>query len=339
MKFTRRFGLLLCLVATGVAQQNNDPVISDQDRKAAVEQLAVKLSAGYVLPESAPKIVRALRSGDFGNAGTAMQFLNAVNRTLAAAGHDKHLKIYFDPQRAEGAPGAGMMAEPRERLNYGFIKLERLKGNVGYLEITSFQSVDRAADTARDFLGGLAGFDAIILDLRKNGGGNTPMVTLVASYFFGSESVHLTNIYWRDIDKTTEFWTSPRAPGRHSPRQPLYILTSALTFSAAEDFAFSMQKLKRAVVIGERTGGGAHSGRGPQRISPLFTAFVPVGRSFNPVDKTNWEGVGVEPDIKTTADQALNIAHLAALGELVKKETDEQWRRNLQNLIQQIGTP
>jgi C-terminal processing protease CtpA/Prc len=216
-----------------------------------------------------------------------------------------------------------------------------LRGNVGYLEIQSFQPVERAADSAANLLGALSGFDAIILDLRNNGGGNTPMVAFVASYFFDSKPVHLTDIYWRDSNQASEFWTRDSLPGPRSPRQPLYILTSASTFSGAEDFAYSMQKLKRAVIVGEQTGGGAHSGRGLQRLSPLFTAFIPVGRSINPITKTNWEGVGVEPDIKVPADRALAEAHLDALKRLVEIETEEPWKQNLRTLVTELssGTP
>ncbi len=125
-------------------------------------------------------------------------------------------------------------------------------------------------------------------------------------------------------------------PGRRSPRQPLYILTSSSTFSSAEDFCYSLQKLKRAVIVGERTGGGAHSGRGLQRLTPLFTAFIPVGRSVSPITKTNWEGVGVEPDLKTTADRALDEAYIQALKVLLDWETDEAWKQNLQQVLQEL---
>jgi C-terminal processing protease CtpA/Prc len=163
------------------------------------------------------------------------------------------------------------------------------------------------------------------------------MVAFVASYFFEPTPVHLSDVYWRDTNKTDEFWTWPSVPGQRSTSQPLYILTSASTFSAAEDFTFALQKLKRAIIVGEQTAGGAHSGRGLQRLSPLFTAFIPSGRSLNPITKTNWEGVGIEPDIKTTADRALTEAHIAALRRLLETEIDEQWKQNFRRLIQELS--
>ena len=342
MKSATRLLLLVFAAQTGLAQQSTNPRIDDAERAAVIDHLGEKLTAGYVLPDAMPKIVQALRTaqqnGQFGDAPTAQEFLDAVNRTLFAASHDKHLKLYYDPVRTTVPAGSG--AEPRDRFNYGFTKIERLRGNVGYLEILNFLPLpDRAAETVRDCMGALAGFDAIILDLRKNGGGNTPMMALVASYLFGPQPMHLSNLHWHDTNTTFEVWTSPQAPGRHSPDKPVYILTSASTFSAAEDFVYSLQKLGRAIVIGERTAGGAHSGRGLQRLSPNFTAFIPVGRSLNPLTNTNWEGVGIEPDITTTSDQALNVAHITALRRLAEKETDEQWKRNLQSILQGLSAP
>jgi C-terminal processing protease CtpA/Prc len=163
------------------------------------------------------------------------------------------------------------------------------------------------------------------------------MMAFVATYFFDPTPVHLTDIYWRDTNETSQFWTSAFVLGRRSAPQPLYILTSASTFSGAEDFRYSLQHLKRAVVVGETTGGGAHSGRGLQRLTQSFTAFIPVGRSLSPITKTNWEGTGVTPDIKASADASLSVAHLLALKALVEKETDPQWKQTLQQAVADLS--
>jgi C-terminal processing protease CtpA/Prc len=197
-------------------------------------------------------------------------------------------------------------------LGNGFGKLERLRGNVGYLELVNFSDLrQQSAETASALLSTLANFDAIILDLRRNGGGNTPMVAFIATYFFDTTRVHLTDTHWRDTNETVQFWTTTFVPGRRSAQQPLYILTSASTFSAAEDFCYSLQNLKRALVVGETTGGGA---------------------SISPITKTNWEGTGVTPDIKTSADAALSVAHMHALEVLLEKETDPKWKQTLQQV-------
>jgi len=137
--------------------------------------------------------------------------------------------------------------------------------------------------------------------------------------------------------QTSEFWTTADAPSRHASRQPLYVLTSAMTLSGAEDFSYSLESLRRVVLVGEVTGGGAHSGRGLVRLSPSFTAFLPVGRSVSPVTRTNWEGVGVKPDINAPADTALNVAHLHALGVLVEREPDPQWKQVLLQAIADLS--
>ena len=213
-----------------------------------------------------------------------------------------------------------------------------MRGNVGYLELINFSNLrQQSAETASTLLSSLANFDAIIVDLRRNGGGHTPMMAFVATYFFDPAPVHLSDIYWRDSNETNQFWTMAFVPGRRSARQPLYILTSASTFSGAEDFCYALQNLKRALVVGETTSGGAHSSRGPQRLTQSFTAIIPAGRSISPITKTNWEGTGVTPDIKTTADAALGVAHLHALRSLLEREADRQWKQTLQQVVDDLA--
>jgi C-terminal processing protease CtpA/Prc len=261
-----------------------------------------------------------------------------VRRTLLNASHDKHVAVFYEPAPTVPPEAATRPLEPRERLNFGFGKLKRLRGNVGYLELVNFSDLrQQSAETASALLSTLANFDAIILDLRRNGGGHDPMMAFVATYFFDTTPVHLNDIYWRDTNETSQFWTMAFVPGRRSARQPLYILTSASTFSSAEDFAYSLQNLKRALVVGETTGGGAHSSRGPQRLTPSFTAIIPVGRSISPITKTNWEGTGVTPDIKSSAKLSLGVAHMHALKALLEKETDPQWKQTLRQVVDDLS--
>lgn len=223
-------------------------------------------------------------------------------------------------------------SEPRERYNYGFYRVERLRANVGYLDLRGFSTAKGAEENAAAAMSLLAATDAVILDLRENGGGSTGAVRSVASYFFAT-SVHLTDIYYRDENETVEFWTDPSVPGKHLTTQEVYVLTSGKTWSAAEDFCYALKQLKRVTLIGERTAGGAHSGRGLTQLTPLFSAFIPVGRSISPITKSNWERVGVEPDISVPAAQALSEAHILALRRLLEKEPDEAWRRNIRETI------
>jgi retinol-binding protein 3 len=236
------------------------------------------------------------------------------------------------PKPASGAPVPQSLA--RERFNYGFNKLESLPGNVGYLEIASFANLDEGSkETASTLLSALANFDSIILDLRRNGGGNTPMAAYVASYFLGPKPARLSTIYWRDENRTVDVMTWEVVTGRRSLDRDLFLLVGPSTFSAAEDFSYSLQQLKRATLVGETTGGGAHMGKGLQRISPLFTAFIPVGQSINPITNTNWEGVGVKPDVKVPVDKALIEAHRLAILKLLDREQDPGWRDYLRRIL------
>lgn len=334
-----------CVVAlvVVVTVQSMSGVVEQAERDAVLSALTSRLNAGYVLPDSVDRITRALTAANARGEYTHQppkDFVDSVNRTLLKASADKHLAIYFQPAVVEATPAAGRTAsiEPRERMNFGFGRLERLSGNIGYLEILAFADRRPEAErTASALLSTLANFDALILDVRRNGGGNTPMMAFVASYFFDAAPVHLSDIFWRDTGDIAQFWTEAVVPGRRSSRQPLYILTSAQTFSGAEDFCYALQHLKRAVLVGETTGGGAHSGRGLQRLTPSFTAFVPVGRSVSPITHTNWEGTGVVPDARTPAGQALGVAHLSAVRALLERETDAQWKPTLQRLLDDLS--
>jgi retinol-binding protein 3 len=339
MRFT--FLFVFALTATVLGQSPGPSTVEKSERDSVIEALAAKLGAGYVLPEAVGRITRALRSansvGEY-DGKTPQEFADAIGRTLRNAGRDKHFAVFYQPAPAVSPEAAMPSVEPRERLNFGFGKLERLRGNIGYLELVNFSDLrQQSAETASALLSTLANFDAIILDLRRNGGGHDPMMAFVASYFFDPTPVHLNDIYWRDTNDTSQFWTMAFVPGRRSARQPLYILTSASTFSSAEDFCYSLQNLKRAVVVGETTSGGAHSSRGPQRLTQSFTAIIPVGRSVSPITRTNWEGTGVTPDIKTSAGAALNAAHMHAVNSLLAKETDRQWKQTLQQLADDLS--
>ena len=332
---------VFALTAPVLGQSLSPATVEKAERDSVIEALATKLTATYVLPDRVGRIIQALRSAD--SAGeydgkTPQAFADAVKRTLLNASHDKHFAVFYDPLPTASSDSRTPAAEPRERLNFGFGRLERLRGNVGYLELVNFSDLrPQSAETASALLSTLANFDAIVVDLRRNGGGNDPMMAFVASYFFDPPPVHLNDIYWRDANETSQFWTVPFVPGRRSARQPLYILTSASTFSSAEDFCYSLQNLKRALVVGETTGGGAHSSRGPQRLTQSFTAIIPAGRAISPITKTNWEGTGVTPDIKTSADASLNVAYLHALRSLLEKETDRQWKQLLQQVSDDVA--
>jgi len=332
---------LLLALSLAAQQPAADPSLDQIARNAVIEKLLSGIQTGYVVPENAVVTIHAIRdaqsSGVYNGLVTAKTFAEKLTQNLRSASHDKHLAVFFDPESTTPTKPSAAPALPRERFNFGFNEVQRLRGNVGYLDLRSFANPDDARETASSYLSALANFDAIILDLRQNGGGNTPMVSFVASYFFSPSPVHLTDMYWRDQDQTIQVWTLADVPGRRSVDQDLYILVGPSTFSAAEDFSYSLKQLKRATLVGETTGGGAHMGRGLQRLSPLFTAFIPSGQSQNPITKSNWENVGVEPDVKVPVANALTEAHLLALRKLLEREHDPAWQKNLRQSIEDIS--
>jgi hypothetical protein len=198
--------------------------------------------------------------------------------------------------------------------NHGFERVELLEGNVGYVKLRGFLPAADAGDTVAAAMGFVANADALIFDLRENGGGDPEMVQLICSYLFDSP-VHLNDLYFRPANETRQFWTLPVVQGKRFVDKPVYVLTSGRTFSAAEEFTYNLKTQKRATIVGETTGGGANPG-GDQRIGEHFTVFVPAGRAINPITKTNWEGTGVEPDLKVAKEIALEAARVDAIGKL-----------------------
>ena len=160
------------------------------------------------------------------------------------------------------------------------------------------------------------------------------MIQLISSYLFGDKPVHLNNMYWRRDGRTDEFWTKPELAKVKFTNKDIYVLTSNYSFSGAEEFSYNLKNLKRATIVGETTGGGAHPG-GMVRLHEHFGVFIPVGRAINPITKTNWEGTGVEPDIKTPKEQALKTAYLMALNKSLSNIKDEQVKNGVKGLIDQ----
>jgi hypothetical protein len=316
-------------------------------RAATVDTLAAALERGYVFPDVAKKTAAVLRTklkkGGYNGLDSAEVFADSLTSDLRTLGKDRHLRVgYWHREIPESAfiahgssPGErALVALQERRLNHGFERVERLTGNVGYLELRSFVSSPEAGAKAMAAMTLLSESDALIIDLRRNGGGDPNMIMLLLSWLFPADDrVHVNDFYLREGDRYEQFYTLTTVPGPRYIDKELYVLVSRRTGSAAEEFAYDVKNLKRGTLVGETTAGAANPG-GPVRLNGHFAAFVPNGRAINPITKTNWEGVGVAPDVKTSADEALKTAHVAALTNLLAKETDIDRRPALERALQ-----
>jgi len=213
-------------------------------------------------------------------------------------------------------------------VNYGFTTVKVLNGNIGYLNLRIFADTIYAKDVATAAMNFLHNTNAIIIDLRENGGGVPSMIHLLSSYFTDAKPVLLSNFYEREKDFKTQLFTFETIDGKRMTNKPLYILTSENTFSAAEAFTYTLKHLDKAVVVGEVTRGGANRTR-TINLNDDFSLSVPYIKAIHPVTNTNWEGKGVQPTIKTTEKDAFVKAYIDAINKTVT--------RNKKNVLNSIG--
>jgi retinol-binding protein 3 len=333
MKSARQLLLLLTccffILGPGLARAQA-PSLDAKTQDEVVNKIAGLLQENYVFPDVAGKagkfIQEQLAKGAYNSLTSPHMFSEQLTKDLQSVTHDKHMRVFMAPpppdKKEDPAEREMRFVHQDARNNFGFYKLERLSGNVGYLDLRGFSPAQFGGATAIAAMNFLANSDAVIIDLRKNGGGDPSMIQLISSYFF-KEPTHLNNLYWRKGDHTDQFWTLPYVPGKSMAETPVFVLTSARTFSGAEEFTNNLKVLKRAKIIGETTGGGANPG-GFFPIAAGLGMFIPTGRAVNPVTKANWEGTGVEPDEKVPAKEAFNVAYKEALEKIAADSKDSQ---------------
>ena len=341
---------LLTLVAASmsVAQpEQPDLPIDAATRTQVIDTILKRLNDSYVFPEVAKKMEQSIRERvnkkEYDRITSSKEFATKLTSDLQAVSNDKHLRVRYSSQPIpERGPQREPTAEEREQrrrsltwMNHGFGRVERLPGNIGYLEFFNFADEELGADTVAAAMNFINGTDSLIIDMRNNGGGNPAMVALVCSYLFGPDPVHLNDLYWREGNRTEEFWTRKDLAGKRYLNKDVYVLTSKRTFSGAEEFTYNLKNLKRATIVGETTGGGAHPGGG-FRINEHFGVFVPTGRAISPITKTNWEGTGVTPDISVPADQALLVARLMALKKSLTTLPNPDFKAGVEDEIQKL---
>lgn len=344
------FSYLQPLFSQPPNRKQPDLTIESKTRLDVIEGIITTLDE-YIFPEVAQRVQADLRTslqtGAYNDITSATKFAQILSAQIQAISRDKHLRVFYSykpfPTIEPGKPPTAEEQENQRRRmaweNFGFEKVERKPGNIGYLNLHGFLPPAVAGDTALAALNFLSNTNALIIDLRQNGGGSPDMIALISTYLFDDQPVHLNNLHWRERDESGEFrerleqhWTLPYVPGPRYLNKPVYVLTSDFTFSGAEEFTNNLKHLKRATIIGSTTGGGAN----PGRFHPLdahFGLFIPTGRAVNPITQTNWEGTGVEPDIKVSAELALKTAYLAALKDVLAETTEPEFVDELKQAI------
>ena len=312
----------------------DDIQLDDAVRHKTIDAVSNRLTEYYVYPDVATQMIQAIQDhqkhGDYDSMVHGNEFADALTHDLRAVSHDRHLFVGYDPftlpdQSADSAgPRPRNPAEQTrfrtmmEHQNCTFSKIEILNHNVGYIKFDAFPDPEICGPTVVAAMNFVAHADALIFDLRENHGGDPSMVDFMVSYLF-QEPTHINDLTNRHENQTHQYWTLPWVPGPRLTDQPVYVLTSHETFSGGEEFTFDLKTQKRATIVGESTGGGAHPVEG-MSAGDHFTIGVPFGRPINPVTKGDWEGKGVEPDVKVAAAEALSTAEKLAAEKLAAKD-------------------
>jgi hypothetical protein len=334
----------------GPGPMQPDRTIDAAERARLLKDLAASLESHYVFLDKARAMDADLRArearGEYAQITSAQAFAKKLTEDLRSVTKDKHLSVKYS---AQPFPPQAMLdsEEPspqdlefERRVNYGIERVQRLDFNLGYLDLRAFIQPARSGAKLAAAMTLLSDTDALVIDLRQNGGGDPATVALLASYFFDTRT-HLNDIYDRPKDATTEYWTTETLAGtRYGGKRKIYVLVSNDTFSGGEDLAYTLQAAKRATVIGATTGGGAHPVMA-RRLGDHFAAMVPSARSINPITKTNWEGVGVVPDIAIAPDKALDKAMALFLADAIAAEKHEGRREFMKKKLAELeqGAP
>lgn len=340
------FGLGASMAQAQATAERPDVTIDTQARTEAVSNLAREVEANYPVAETGTRVAKELRNGLRTGRYTqtsAKNLASILTQDLRRLSGDPHFRVdYFVVPRAfpPAANTQDPVSEADRRLtlrlqNFGFARVERLAGNVGYMKLDQFELPSVSGETAAAAMQFLAGTDALIIDLRDNGGGYLSMVTLMSSYFF-SDPVHLSDRIGRDPADLRQSWTYAVVPGPRYVDKPVYVLSGLRTFSAAEGFAYDLQAQKRVRIVGETTRGGANTAAG-LLLSSRFGVIMPTARVRNTVTASNWEG-GLKPDVSTSAALALPTAYLAALEAIAPKHRDDPLTAEIEKGIASLKT-
>ncbi|MFW9820973.1 MAG: S41 family peptidase, partial [Candidatus Thorarchaeota archaeon] len=320
--------------------QTDTYTLDDNTIEEIVKELCEKIEKYYIFPKIAKKIAQSLLSslekGVYNGITDPVNFERLLSKNLVDLSNDLHFYFEFDPKLAQNLIKEAnekkdqieddfleykMGLKSEQFRNFHILKAERLPGNIGYIKLNDFPPAEFAGETIIGALQFLANSNALIFDIRNNGGGYPSMVSLIISYLLEPNPKLLTSIYERKDDKIFQNWTLPYVPGKIFPKKPVYVLTSRRSASGAEEFAYALKMHKRATIIGETTRGAAN----PVDVFPILDKFViwlPIGTPTSPISKDNWEGKGVSPDYDVPQEKALEKAHMLAFDVLINNHDD-----------------
>lgn len=314
-------------------------------KQSIIEKVAQVISENYVEGdkgiEMAALIRRALEDGDYDGIEYLPEFCRKITHDLHQVSNDLHLKVspYRNESHHTGEPDSENDLEQTlqtwRKQNFGFNKVELLDGNIGYIDLRFFSDAQYGGPTAMAAMNLVAYCDALIMDLRANVGGQPSMIQLICSYFFDSPT-YLGGFYLRENDSIMQFWTQPFVRGPRLTNVPVYVLVSEKTFSGGEGFAYVLKDLQRVTIVGDTTAGGANPQMPHLFPEESIIVNVPFGKAVSPISKDNWEGKGVVPDILVPASEALEVAQLKALRVMLDRVDDEDERRSIRKIIQEI---
>ena len=317
------FALTIALTtACQVAAQN--PTFDAKVRAAVIDSVAARLERQYVDLDTARLIGAALRAqlkaGAYDTLTTPARFAEVVTRHMRLVNNDRHLSL----QAQGGAPGGGGGGGPQgpgpRSQNFGINRVELLPGNVGYLEIRGFMGQPGYQPILASALKTLENTEALIIDVRRNGGGSSEMSHMLFSHFLPAQPVNTIKVFQRATNNTQMRQSFAEVVGPRRPEVPLYVLTSQGTASAAEEFTFVLKNAQRATIVGDRTAGAGHM-VSMNSIGNGFAVGVSITRVMDARTGLEWEGAGVQPDVRVTPEAALEVAHAAALRKIAQSKS------------------
>jgi Peptidase family S41 len=330
MNRSTAFALGLALLAASAVSAR---AAADDPARTVAAGAAQQLENAYVYPSRAREAGALVRRNAAAGAYDGLKeaaLATRLSADIATVLHDKHVNVQYSaevvpPDTPDNATPNPAQREARLRrarqVGYGLGRVAHLPGNVGYIDVRGFPSANDELNLVFDgAVNSVAYSDAIVLDLRRNHGGSPDSIARLLSHFLPPRT-HVNDFVARGdgepkVEESTYTDTVPGPP----ITAPLYVLTSGETFSGGEECAYDVQALKRGTLIGAVTGGGANPG-GTRRIDDHFFIFVPTERARNPITMTNWEGVGVKPDIAVPRERALATAYDMALEAKLRDAT------------------